>query len=137
MATLFEYRPIPPHGTPRLARISDNTNHPKYSLSPVLSLSRSIFCSGSSLSPSRSRVFSLSPFLLLPRSSLALSAGSHSPSDIKTFEDETPASVLHRATLGYGRKISGRESMSGRARVFIFSVPAQWRRAGFSEVASR
>lgn len=50
MATPFEYRPIPPHGAPRLARISDNTNHPKYSLSLPFSVSPSLSLSLCTLS---------------------------------------------------------------------------------------
>ncbi|KAL0114537.1 hypothetical protein PUN28_011674 [Cardiocondyla obscurior] len=71
----------------------------------------------------------LSPFLPMPLAcalSLAfasmLSASPHSPSGIKTFEDETPAGGLHRATLGYGRKIRV-ELMSGLcARLYLFCL---------------
>lgn len=102
IATPFEYSRFRPMAL-RISRISDNTNHSKYSLSLVFSLSLTLFPFVPPLSLSRDAPCLRA--LSLAFASCCLSAHHHSPSGIKTFEDETPAGVLHRATLSYGRKI--------------------------------
>lgn len=119
MATPFEYSRFHPTAL-RISRISDNTNHPKYSLSPAFSRALS-FVLRLSFPPD-----ALARALCLLLSLFVLSASPHSPSGIKTLEDETPAGVLHRATLGYGRKIRV-ESMSGLARASLSFLPGDAR----------
>lgn len=113
----------------RISRISDNTNHSKYSLSLIFSLSRTPFPFVPPLSLSRDAPCLRT--LSLAFASCCLSVHHHSPSGIKTFEDETPAGVLHRATLSYGRKICVK-SMSSLVRA---SLPFLLGDAGSFEIS--